>query len=151
MKRLIRPRVPVLLFVIYALLTATLSGAGQSKAITDLRPTVLLISIDGFRYDYLDKYRPPNILSLAREGVQAKWMIPSFPSKTFPNHYTIATGLYPQNNGIVENNVYDKKTGVTFTMSNREEVRKSRWWLGEPIWVTAEKQGQKTAPFFWPG
>lgn len=128
-----------------------LSVAGQSKSITDLRPTVVLVSIDGFRYDYLEKYQPPNLRSLARDGVQAKWMTPSFPSKTFPNHYTIATGLYPQNNGIVENSVYDKDTGVTFSMSNREEVQNSRWWLGEPIWITAEKQGQKTAPYFWPG
>jgi predicted AlkP superfamily pyrophosphatase or phosphodiesterase len=127
-----------------------LAATGQSK-ITDLRPTVILVSVDGFRYDYLEKYRPPTLRSLARDGVQAKWMIPSFPSKTFPNHYTIVTGLYPQNNGIVENSVYDRKTGVTFSMSNREAVRDGRWWLGEPIWVTAEKQGQKAAPFFWPG
>jgi predicted AlkP superfamily pyrophosphatase or phosphodiesterase len=140
-----------LLLLAGVLAAFVISVAGQSKPITDLRPTVLLVSIDGFRYDYLEKYRPPNLKSLARDGVQAKWMIPSFPSKTFPNHYTIATGLYPQNNGIVENSVYDKATGVTFSMSNREEVQNGRWWLGEPIWITAEKQGQKTAPFFWPG
>jgi predicted AlkP superfamily pyrophosphatase or phosphodiesterase len=140
-----------LLLLACLLAAVLLSAYGQSKSITDLRPTVILVSIDGFRYDYLQKYRPPNLRTLAREGVQAKWMIPSFPSKTFPNHYAIATGLYPQNNGIVENNVYDKSTGVTFSMSNRDEVRNGRWWLGEPIWITAEKQGQKTAPYFWPG
>src|SRR5262249_57605820 len=70
---------------------------------------------------------------------------------TFPNHYTIVTGLYPQDNGIVENNVFDKTFNASLTMSNREEVKNGRWWLGEPIWVTAEKQGQKTAPYFWPG
>jgi predicted AlkP superfamily pyrophosphatase or phosphodiesterase len=127
------------------------SACVQSRTIKDLRPTVILISLDGFRYDYLEKYQPPNLRSLAREGVQAKWMIPSFPSKTFPNHYTIVTGLYPQNNGIVENNIYDKGFNATFTMGNREEVQNGRWWLGEPIWITAEKQGQKTAPLFWPG
>jgi len=110
-----------------------------------------LISIDGFRSDYLDKYQPPNLNSLAQNGVRAKWMTPSFPSKTFPNHYTIVTGLYPQDNGIVENNVFDKTFNASLTMSNREEVNNGRWWLGEPIWVTAEKQGQKTAPYFWPG
>lgn len=78
-------------------------------------------------------------------------MIPSFPSKTFPNHYTIVTGLYPQNHGIVENNVFDRGFNATFTMSNREEVQNGRWWLGEPIWITAVKQGQKAAPYFWPG
>jgi predicted AlkP superfamily pyrophosphatase or phosphodiesterase len=144
-------RLRQLLLLAGVLAALALSVTSQSKVIRDLRPTVILVSIDGFRYDYLDKYQPPNLRSLARDGVQAKWMIPSFPSKTFPNHYTIATGLYPQNNGIVENSVYDKDLHVTFSMSNREEVQNGRWWLGEPIWITAEKQGQKTAPFFWPG
>ena len=139
------------LLIAFVLLTVALSACAPSTSIRDLRPTVILISLDGFRYDYLEKYHPPTLLSLARDGVQAKWMIPSFPSKTFPNHYTIATGLYPQNHGIVENNVFDKGFNATFTMSNREEVQNGRWWLGEPIWITAEKQGQKTAPYFWPG
>ena len=139
------------LLIAFVLLTVVLSACAPSTSIRDLRPTVILISLDGFRYDYLEKYHPPTLLSLARDGVQAKWMIPSFPSKTFPNHYTIATGLYPQNHGIVENNVFDKGFNATFTMSNREEVQNGRWWLGEPIWITAEKQGQKTAPYFWPG
>jgi len=155
MKKNMRIKQRQLLMLACALLVVSLSAVGQSKTIKetirDLQPTVILVSIDGFRYDYLDKYQPPTLRSLARDGVQAKWMIPSFPSKTFPNHYTIVTGLYPQNNGIVENSVYDKSTGVTFSMSNREEVQNGRWWLGEPIWVTAEKQGQKAAPFFWPG
>lgn len=133
------------------LLTVCLWGCVQSKSVKDLRPTVILISLDGFRGDYLERYEPPNLRSLARQGVQAKWMIPAFPSKTFPNHYTIATGLYPQNNGIVENNVFDKGFNAMFTMSKRDEVQNGRWWLGEPIWITAEKQGQKSAPYFWPG
>ena len=151
MTKNIRTRLQLLLFLFCALLPVSRLARCQSQAIRDLQPTVILISIDGFRYDYLAKYQPPNLVSLARDGVQAKWMIPSFPSKTFPNHYTIVTGLYPQNNGIVENSVFDTSTGVTFSMSNREEVQNGRWWLGEPIWITAEKQGQKTAPFFWPG
>ena len=133
------------------LLVLFLPSCVPANEIRDLRPTVILISIDGFRSDYLDKYEPPNIRSLAQSGVRAKWMKPSFPSKTFPNHYAIVTGLYPQNNGIVENNVFDKASNTTLTMSNREEVKNSRWWLGEPVWITAEKQGQKTAPYFWPG
>lgn len=140
---------PLLLVLLLAVVEA--SVLAQTKPIKDLQPTLLLISIDGFRYDYLKKYAPPNLNQLARDGVQARWMIPSFPSKTFPNHYAIATGLYPQNNGIVENNIYDRERDVVFSMSNREEVRDGRWWLGEPIWVTAEKQGQKAAPLFFPG
>lgn len=121
----------------------------SQQPIKDLKPTVILVSLDGFRWDYIDKYQPPTLTGLARDGVRAKWMIPSFPTKTFPNHYTIVTGLYPQNHGIVENNVYD--FGEVFTMSKREEVRNARWWWGEPIWVTAEKQGQRASSYFWPG
>lgn len=151
MKRITSARFNYLLLTATVLLTVCLWGCVHSKATRELRPTVILISLDGFRAAYLEKYEPPNLRSLAREGVQAKWMTPAFPSKTFPNHYTIATGLYPQNHGIVENNVFDKATKTMFTMSNREEVQNGRWWLGEPIWITAEKQGQKSAPYFWPG
>lgn len=119
------------------------------RAIKDLRPTVILISLDGFRYDYLEKYKPKTLNRLARLGVRAKWLIPSFPTKTFPNHYTIATGLYPEHHGIIENNIWD--FGTTFTLSKREELQNPRWWLGEPIWVTAEKQGQHAGAFFFPG
>jgi predicted AlkP superfamily pyrophosphatase or phosphodiesterase len=143
-------RIRRLLFACMLLAAFALSCV-PSRPISDLRPTVILISLDGFRYDYLDKFQPPNLISLARDGVQARWLIPSFPTKTFPNHYTIATGLYPQNHGIVENNIFDKDRNVTFSMANRAEVQNGRWWLGEPIWITAEKQGQKAAPLFWPG
>lgn len=133
------------------LLALNLSVLAQAKPIRDLQPTVILISLDGFRYDYLNLYQPPNLNSLAAGGVRARWMIPSFPSKTFPNHYTIATGLYPQNHGIVENNIYDPNFKEVFTLSDRREVENSRWWLGEPIWVTTEKQGQKSGSVFYPG
>ncbi len=96
-----------LLLLAVLLLTVSLSSFAQP--IGDLRPTVILISLDGFRYDYLAKYKPPHLSALARAGVRARWLTPSFPSKTFPNHYTIATGLYPQNHGIVENSVYDRR------------------------------------------
>ncbi len=119
------------------------------KPIKDLKPTVILISLDGFRYDYLEKFKPKVLNELAKKGVRAKWMIPSFPTKTFPNHYTIATGLYPENHGIIENNIYD--FGVVFGLDKRPEVQNSRWWLGEPIWVTAEKQNQRAASYFFPG
>jgi predicted AlkP superfamily pyrophosphatase or phosphodiesterase len=131
------------------LLYPALDLSAQTKAVKDLKPTVILISLDGFRYDYLDKYKPETLNELAKNGVRAKWMIPSFPTKTFPNHYTIATGLYPAHHGIVENNVYD--FGTVFSMSKREEVQNPRWWLGEPVWVTAEKQGQIAASYFFVG
>ena len=137
--------------VLAGLLTLNLPVQAQAKPITDLQPTVILISLDGFRYDYLSRYRPPHLNSLAAEGVRAKWMIPSFPSKTFPNHYTIATGLYPQHHGIVENNIYDPVFKAVFTLSDRREVENGRWWLGEPIWVAAEKQGQRSGSVFYPG
>lgn len=137
--------------VLACLLTLSSSVWARTTPITDLQPTVILISLDGFRYDYLSRYRPANLNALAIEGVRARWMIPSFPSKTFPNHYTIATGLYPQNHGIVENNIYDPVFKAVFTLADRKEVENSRWWLGEPIWVTAEKQGQRSASVFYPG
>ncbi len=135
--------------IIVAILVISLSVFSQTKPIKDLKPTVILISLDGFRYDYLDKYQPKTLNQLAKNGVRAKWMIPSFPTKTFPNHYAVATGLYPSNNGLVENNVYD--FGEVFTMSKRKEVENPRWWLGEPIWVTAQKQGQIAASYFFVG
>jgi predicted AlkP superfamily pyrophosphatase or phosphodiesterase len=143
--------IPLQVLVLTCLLTLTLPGRAQTKPITDLQPTVVLISLDGFRYDYLSRYRPTHLNSLADQGVRARWMIPSFPSKTFPNHYTIATGLYPQHHGIVENNIYDPIFKAMFSLSDRKEVENGRWWLGEPIWVTAEKQGQRSGSVFFPG
>lgn len=135
------------LALLICLIVAT-SAVSQTK-IRDLEPTIILLSIDGMRADYLDKYKPPTLTRIAKQGVKARWLIPSFPTKTFPNHYTIATGLYPAHHGIVENNIWD--FGTTFSLSKREEVQNSRWWLGEPIWVTAEMQGLKAGAFFFPG
>lgn len=143
------------LFKLACLLLATcISGSGQSDVparITDLKPPVLLISIDGFRWDYLPRAKAPNLKSLAGNGVQAEALVPSFPTKTFPNHYTIVTGLYPPHHGIIANNMWDDRIGKKFTTENREQVQNPAWWGGEPIWVTAEKAGQRTAVMFWPG
>ena len=136
-------------FFILLFALSIVSPIYAQKPIKDLKPTVILISLDGFRADYLEKYPSPNLNKLAKTGVRAKWLIPSFPSKTFPNHYTIATGLYPEHHGIVENNIYD--FGAVFKIDKLEEVENPRWWLGEPIWVTAEKQNQIAASYFFPG
>lgn len=137
------------IFILALIFAVSVLFTSGQKPVRDLKPTVILISLDGFHPDYLTKFSAPNLNALARKGVRAEWLIPSFPTKTFPNHYTVATGLYPQNHGIVENNVYD--FGKVFSLGNREEVENPRWWLGEPIWVTAQKQNQIAASYFFPG
>jgi predicted AlkP superfamily pyrophosphatase or phosphodiesterase len=115
------------------------------------RPTVVLVSLDGFRWDYLDRGLTPNLSRLAREGVRAEAMVPVFPTKTFPNHYTIVTGRYPAGHGIVGNTFTAPDVGARYSLGDRPAVRDARFYLAEPIWVTAERQGQRTAPLFWPG
>lgn len=122
----------------------------QKTILEEEKPVVLLISIDGFRYDYIHKVITAGINQI-RNGVEAEWLIPSFPSKTFPNHYTIVTGLYPEHHGIIANNMYDDNFNAVYRISDTKEKNNSRWWGGEPIWVTAEKQGLTSACFFWPG
>jgi predicted AlkP superfamily pyrophosphatase or phosphodiesterase len=114
--------------------------------------TVILISIDGFRADYMTTQEVPNLQGLAETGVWADdGMLPVFPTKTFPNHYSIATGLYPAHTGMVANTMYDEPRDAWFRISDRDAVEDPYWWGGEPIWVTAEVQGQTSATFFWVG
>lgn len=112
----------------------------------------VLVSIDGFRPDYMGRGFTPTLDELARTGAKGS-MSPSFPSLTFPNHYALVTGLTPDHSGLVGNNMEDAaRPGVTFGMSNRAVASDPIWWeQGEPIWVTAQKQGLKTATMFWPG
>lgn len=112
--------------------------------------SVLLVSLDGFRADYLDLGITPNLSRIAREGVRARWMTPSYPSLTFPNHYSVVTGLVPDHQGMIHNTMLDPELG-TFKLSNRMAVGDSRWWGGEPVWVGAEKAGMRSATLFWPG
>lgn len=112
--------------------------------------TLLLISVDGLRADYLGRGQTPYLDALGREGVQAEWMNPSYPSLTFPNHYTLVTGLRPDHHGIVGNTIGDETLG-RFMPSDSDAVGDGRWWGGEPIWVAAEKAGLRTATLFWPG
>ena len=120
-------------------------------AAAPLAPTVLLVSLDGFRADYLERYAAPALMRIAGEGVWADYLLSIFPTKTFPNHYTMVTGLYPDHHGIVSNTMYDEGLGRGFRLSDRSAVRDGTWWEGEPIWVTLQKQGMPAAPFFWPG
>ena len=127
----------------------SLPPTGPNRARVD--ELLILISIDGFRWDYLQKHDAPTLRQLAAAGVHATRMTPSFPSKTFPNHYTLVTGLYPAHHGIVSNWFFDPAFGETFGMSKPASNREPRWWLGEPVWSTAERQGVRSACFFWPG
>ena len=127
---------------------------GMSSAEAQRAPapkqTVVMISLDGFRADYLDRAPAVHLRALAARGVRAERMVPSFPSKTYPNHYALVTGLYPEHNGIVANSMQDAVLGH-FAIGDDPAVRDARWWFGEPIWVTAEKQGLRAAAYFWPG
>ena len=112
---------------------------------------VLLISFDGFRADYIDWYDTPNFDQIKLNGVKAKSLKPVFPTKTFPNHYSIATGMYVENHGLIGNQFFDKKLNEFYQTKDREKVEDKRFYGGEPIWSTAEKQGLKTASYFWVG
>ena len=122
------------------------------SVINDLDPTVILISLDGFRWDYLSKTDTPNLDILVENGVISESLIPVFPSKTFPNHLSIVTGCYPENHGILSNNMYDQEWDAEYYIGeNSDPVKDGRWYDAEPIWVTAEKQGKLTGTYFWPG
>ena len=110
----------------------------------------VIVSLDGLRWDYLDTYDVPFMQQLAREGVKAV-MQPSFPSKTFPNHYTLATGLVPDHHGIITNTFWDREKGVEFSLGNKVTRADGRYYGGDPVWLTAKHQGVKTATVFWVG
>lgn len=112
---------------------------------------VVMVSFDGMRHDFIDRVPTPSFQRVADAGVRATGLVPSYPSKTFPNHYSIATGLYPSNHGLVDNAFYDPDFGDLYRISDRTAVRSGRWYLGEPIWVTAETQGVRAASYFWVG
>uniref|UniRef100_A0A8C5S4T2 Ectonucleotide pyrophosphatase/phosphodiesterase 1 n=1 Tax=Laticauda laticaudata TaxID=8630 RepID=A0A8C5S4T2_LATLA len=116
------------------------------------KPPVLLFSLDGFRAEYLQTWGKllPVISKLRKCGTYTRSLRPVYPSKTFPNHYSIATGLYPESHGLVDNKMYDPKRNATFTLKNAEKSN-PQWYQGQPIWLTAMYQGLKSASFFWPG
>lgn len=113
------------------------------------KPYVILISIDGLRSDFVEKFNAKSLQAFGQSGVVADYMTSVFPSLTFPNHYSIVTGLYPAHHGLVDNTFFDKKTNATYTMSNKKMVADPYWYGGTPLWVLAEKQQMVTASFYW--
>ncbi len=136
-----RLRAAVLCFLFTAFLSCL-----QSKP-----APLILVSIDAMRWDYLEIYQPPTLSRLAREGFRVVQLLPAFPSKTFPNHVSIATGLRAEHHGIIANEFLDPETGRWFTKRSEKNTPDDQWWRGEPIWITAEKQGLKAANLFWVG
>lgn len=137
-------------FTTHLLLFTSLLLTAFSYSQSNKDTYVVLVSMDGFRWDYEKHFNLPNLKQIAKEGVHAKSMRPSYPSKTFPNHYSIVTGLYPDHHGIINNVFYDPNLKETFNLSSNAK-NDSRFYGGNPIWNVAEQQGVKTASFFWPG
>ncbi|SEG06958.1 alkaline phosphatase family protein [Algoriphagus boritolerans] len=135
-----------IIFIYLLLGGTTLQIFAQEK-----EPIVIMISLDGFRYDYVARFQPENLLRFISEGTSAEAMIPSFPTKTFPNHYTIATGMLPEHHGLVDNSFYEPFKDQVYTMGNRDIVQDGYWYGGTPIWVLAEENGLKAASYFFVG
>ncbi len=127
-------------------LMPSLFGIAQEK-----EQYVILISLDGFRHDYVERFQPENLLRFIENGTVAEALIPSFPTKTFPNHYTIATGMKPENHGLVDNSFYEPEKDLVYSMGNRDIVEDGYWYGGTPIWVLAEQHGIKAASYFFVG
>ncbi|MCF6242749.1 MAG: ectonucleotide pyrophosphatase/phosphodiesterase [Bacteroidales bacterium] len=136
-------------FAVLSILFVFSSFAQNTNSKKD-KPYLIVLSMDGFRWDYPDKVHTPNLDSIEKNGVRGK-MQPSFPTKTFPNHYTMATGLYPDNHGIVANEFWDDSLKLFYRIPDRKSVKNPAFYKGEPIWVSAEKQKLTAATLFWVG
>ncbi|KAJ3356033.1 hypothetical protein GGF32_001719 [Allomyces javanicus] len=131
--------------------TASATNDASGSAPPPRPPRTLLVSLDGFRPEYLTRGLTPTLAALARDGVRSEAMHPAFPSVTFPNHYTLATGLTPAQHGIVSNTFHDPLLQKDFNYTNPADNADPAWWGGEPIWITAERQGRVAAVQSWPG
>ncbi|MDZ7772482.1 MAG: ectonucleotide pyrophosphatase/phosphodiesterase [Balneolaceae bacterium] len=145
-------RTQIFLFILILTAGGCTSGPDASKTTgqPELRP-LLLVSFDGFRHDYLDLADTPVFDSLSGESVRSRGLIPVFPTKTFPGHYSIATGLHPGHTGLIANTMYDPRREAWFRISDRSAVEDPFWYDGEPIWNTVEKQGGRAGTMFWVG
>ncbi len=123
----------------------------QLYAQTKETPYIIMVSLDGFRHDYVARFQPPNLLKLIKEGTAAESMIPVYPSKTFPNHYTLVTGMYAGKHGIIDNPFYDSQIDAVYTSGNREISMQSVWYNGTPLWQLVQNKGLKSAAFYWIG
>ncbi len=144
------------------ILTAAICSAQSSSSLIEVpnppnnaaqqsKRYVVLVSLDGFRYDYATKYGAKNLLAITMRGASApEGMIPSYPSVTFPNHYSIVTGLYPEHHGIVANTFYDPARKESYSFTNPKTTGDGSWYGGTPLWVLAEQQGMRAACIFWP-
>ena len=162
-------RLPVFLMLALGLALASHISAGQGTALNPALPLthvdngpnspwaqsqhyVVLVSLDGFRWDYAKRDNATHLLALARRGVSApEGMLPSYPSLTFPNHFTIVTGLYPEHHGLVANSFLDPARGARFAYTDPQAVTDGSWYSGVPLWSLAESQGMRTASFLWVG
>ena len=135
---------------IFLITTILFSSCSQTN-IQEKEPYLIIVSMDGFRWDYTDSVASPNFDAIEKMGVKAESMQVSFPSKTFPNHYTLATGLVPDHHGIVNNTFYAEEYDQVYSIGNRAVVEDGKFYGGEPIWNTAEIQGVKAASYFWVG
>nr|WP_067062382.1 ectonucleotide pyrophosphatase/phosphodiesterase [Mucilaginibacter sp. L294] len=136
-------------FCQFADITQKVIADRKNSAEQQKKPYVILISADGFRYDFAKKYDAQNLLKLGSEGVSASSMIPSYPSVTFPNHYAIISGLYPSHSGLVNNTFYDPARNDKYAMGNKTKVTDGTWYGGSPLWVLAEQQKMLSASFYW--
>ncbi len=125
---------------------------GANSAAAQKAHYVVLVSLDGFRWDYAKKDNATHLLALGKRGVWApEGMMPSYPSLTFPNHFSIVTGLYPEHHGLVANSFYDETKQARYTISDAKAVTDGSWYSGVPLWSLAESQGMHAACLFWPG
>ncbi len=125
---------------------------GQNSPTAQKQHYVVLVSLDGFRWDYGKADGAQNLLALGKQGVWApEGMLPSYPSLTFPNHFTLVTGLYPEHHGLVANSFYDETRQARYALNDLKAVTDGSWYSGTPLWSLAEGQGMRTACLFWPG